>query len=72
MTISTTQQAIEVTEVGDVIMTAIVAEDANWVREFRVFGVPIEGESDAPLLFTLRVVAADKASLEVTTPQLQV
>lgn len=63
---------IELDSVQDVVVTSIEADDdGNYIREFRFFGATDPGITIAPLTLTVRVVAATREAIEVTTPALQ-
>lgn len=64
MTISTLSHALLVTDVEDVIVTEIVADSGQYVREFRVLG-----EDDKPLL-TVRLSSETAEKIRFTTPEL--
>lgn len=66
MSITTTQQMVEITDVTDVKVTEIVANGAGFVRAIRIYGTP--AGDNAPLLFDLRIKSDTQANLNVTTP----
>jgi len=67
-TVELQQQLLQITEVGSVIVTDIVQdEDAgDYVRDLRIFGVPI-GDT-APLLVQLRIRSTSRQKLELSAP----
>jgi hypothetical protein len=82
MTMSVTFQGIEITDVGDVIVTPTVQDpDAgDYVRDVRIFGRLIAtgevgspeeqalGTTTGPLLLQVRIRALTRESLDFTAP----
>ncbi|RZN24763.1 hypothetical protein [Bradyrhizobium sp. Leo121] len=66
--IATLTQTLEVSDVGDIVITTIEqdADAGDYVREIRVFGTATTGK--APSLVTLRLRSTTRQSLEVTAP----
>lgn len=69
-TIATIAQTIAVSEVEDVIVTPAVLDPdtGDYVREIRVSGQPVTNGNPVPV-FTLRLTASAKASLDVVAPE---
>lgn len=68
MTISTIQQAVEVSDVGITTLSETVHDNVNsvWVRELKVFGDEVSGVR--PVLYTLRMTAATEEALTFKAP----
>ena len=69
MAITTIQSAIEISDVGQLVTSEIVEDEANsvWVRKVEVYSLPNEnGQRD--LLFTMRLLAAEEINLELLAP----
>ena len=71
--ISRLNETVLVTEVVDVVVTPVVQNENTglFLREVRLFGTPSEGELTPPLVFTLRMEAADPVQLNITLPVLE-
>lgn len=68
--IVTLSQNLSLTNVRAIVVTEIVATEDGFIRGVRFFGEPVV--SGAPrLILEVTLTAADKASLEVSTPVLQ-
>lgn len=67
--ITVTSQAMKVEDVEQVIITDKVEDEENqiWVREVRVFGVAPVGQA-RPLIFTLRLEAAEEQFIDLQAP----
>lgn len=66
--ILTKRHMVEATEVSLVRVTEIVADGSGFVRAVRVYGAP-DG-SDGPPVFELLLRGADRAAIELKTPEL--
>lgn len=68
--VSVSEQHLVISSVRAVVVTEIVPVDGGFTRAVRFFGEPLV--NGAPrLILDVTVTAADKASLEVSTPVLQ-
>lgn len=72
MSITTLVQVQLVDSVGSIVATDITqdSDTSLFIREFRVYSVP-DGEGNITLLYTLRVSATAKNSIELTAPAIQ-
>lgn len=67
-TITISHQTLDVDQVTDVVVTAIVQVSDQFVREVRVFGDP-DGTA-GPAILILRISADTEAKVKLTTPTL--
>ena len=70
MTIVTTNQSLNISNVRSVVVTEIVqdTETQQFIREIRIFG-EVEGESGiAPLICSIRVSSATRSRIHISVP----
>lgn len=64
MTIQTIVQSQIIDGIGSIVMTDITQDPdtSNYIREIRVF------DTDAKLIYTMRVIAVTRTAIELTAP----
>jgi hypothetical protein len=68
--IETISQKIELTGVGDIIVTPVQQDPdlGDYVREIRFFNAPAETGTAALEIFVLRLRSSDPATLAISSP----
>jgi hypothetical protein len=69
--IKTTLQNLEITDVGDIVITAVSQDDDGYyVRDIRIFATAVvgAGELSTPLV-QLRLRSLTEVALNITSPQ---
>lgn len=62
---------LEINDVSDILVTSIVSENGEYVREIRIMGTSSDTDTGVPLTLTLRLKSPDKTSISFVTPELE-